>query len=178
MAAESHFVSVALAAISKVLESPLSIKRGAALLYEIAVNNELRVTLDPRKPTRGDSAFQTDLCVFEEKTPELVLPRMVIEFKTRITTHDVITYSAKARKHKQVYPWLRYGFASEDAAVPRRFFVHNDGLDFFIAAGALPNVGAAFRDLVVEEVEASRRLERIAFDGVKPTLFRNDVVIR
>ena len=32
------------------------------------------------------------------------IPRVVMEFKPRITTHDVIIYSAKARKHKQIYP--------------------------------------------------------------------------
>ena len=59
---------------------------------------------------------------------------MVLEFKNKVTPHDVLIYSAKARRHKQVYPYLRYGFvASEELYVPRRFFMHNDALDFFAA---------------------------------------------
>lgn len=44
-----------------------------------------------RKPRRGASAFQTDLCVFEDKSEEVTIPRVVIEFKTHISTHDVLT---------------------------------------------------------------------------------------
>src|SRR5689334_122662 len=107
MAEESKFVEVALAAAQRILEPPLSVKRGAALLYEVTVDNMLALTVDPKRPVRGDAAFQTDLCVFEAKAGEVVIPRVVLEFKVRISTHDILTYSAKARKHKQVYPYLR-----------------------------------------------------------------------
>src|ERR1700678_368223 len=134
LAEESKFVEKALAAATKVLKPPHSIKRGAALLYEVTVDNNLKVTIDPKKPMRGVSAFQTDLCVFEAKSANVAIPRVVLEFKTKISTHDVLTYSAKARRHKQVYPYLRYGLVvSEVATVPRRFFVHNEALDFFVA---------------------------------------------
>jgi hypothetical protein len=111
VAEESPFVAIAQAVAKEILQFPLHVKRGAPLLYEIKVNNNLQV-MEPeriRKPTRGASAFQTDLCIFEERSPEILIPRVVIEFKTRITTHDVLTYSAKAIKHKQIYPYLRYG---------------------------------------------------------------------
>src|SRR5450755_2665962 len=121
MAKESEFVEIAEAAAEKILSPPLSIRRGAALLYQVTVNNELSLTVDPTHPTRGNSAFQTDLCVFEEKKKDILIPRVVMEFKSRITTHDVLTYSAKARKHKQVYPYLRYGIViSEEAFIPGR----------------------------------------------------------
>jgi hypothetical protein len=103
MPEESKFVAEAQAAAAQVLVHPLSIRRGAALLYEVIVDNNLSLTVDPKRPVRGDSAFQTDLCVFEAKSDDIVIPRVVLEFKTRMTTHDVLTYSAKARKHKQVY---------------------------------------------------------------------------
>src|SRR6266852_1314501 len=134
MAEESSFVEVALRAAEKLLTPPLSIRRGAALLYQVTVDNRLALTVDPKQPMRGDSAFQTDLCVFEQKSQGVIIPRVVLEFKTTITTHDVITYSAKARKHKQVYPYLRYGLImSKVAAVPKRVFVHNESLDFAAA---------------------------------------------
>jgi hypothetical protein len=136
---EDEFVDDALKAVNEILKPPLVIRRGASLLYQVIVNNKLRVVVDPRNPMRGQSAFQTDLCVFEKITDNdnkaIEIPRVVMEFKMHISTHDVLTYSAKARKHKQVYPYLRYGFVSSgEASVPGRFFIHNEALDFCVAA--------------------------------------------
>ena len=129
---------------------------------------------------RGDSAFQTDLCVFEDKSETVAIPRVVIEFKTRITTHDVLTYSAKARKHKQIYPYLRYGIAiSEESNVPRRFFVHNEALDFVTALSGVEEseLSTFFGRLISAEVEASKCLEAIAFGNLKTNLYRKDVQV-
>ena len=180
MAEESSFVQTALEAAKVVLRPPLSIQRGAALLYQVTVDNKLQLTVEPRRPVRGDSAFQTDLCVFDAKSVDVVIPRVVLEFKTKITTHDVLTYSAKARKHKQVYPYLRYGLVvSDEVVVPRRFFVHNDSLDFF---AALKNLRAEeledfFSRLLTKEVETSRKLENVAFGGLRPKFFRSEIQV-
>jgi hypothetical protein len=177
VAEESKFVDLALAAIKPILQPPLSIERGAVLLYQITVDNTLSTTVDPKSPKRGDSAFQTDLCVFESKSGDIKLPRVVLEFKAGISTHDVLTYSAKARKHKQVYPYLRYGLVvSHEAIVPHRFFIHNEALDFF---GPLKNarekdLGEFFSRLIEREVATSRRMERIAF-GQQPQFFRSEI---
>lgn len=90
MAKESSFVDIALSVAREILAPPLSIERAAALLYKVAVDNELRLTVDPKSPRRGTSAFQTDLCVFETKPSGIVIPRVVFEFKTHISTHDVL----------------------------------------------------------------------------------------
>ena len=63
---EDKFVKEALEAAAEVLANPLLIRRGAALLYQVTVNNQLKVVVNPEEPTRGQSAFQTDLCVFEK----------------------------------------------------------------------------------------------------------------
>jgi hypothetical protein len=183
MAEESRFVAEALSAAEQVLRPPLSIRRGAALLYEVTVDNNLSLTVDPRRPVQGDSAFKTDLCVFETKksakVEDIDIPRVVLEFKTKITTHDIITYSVKARKHKQVYPYLRYGFVvSDQSDVPRRFFTHNESLDF---CAALKNTKAVdlqafLRRLLEAEVATSKRLEEIAFGNLRPQFFRMEVV--
>ena len=102
MPAESAFVEVAKEVAEKILPPPLFVQRGAALLYQVTVDNQLSLTVNVKRPARGNSAFQTDLCVFEKKSEDISIPRVVMEFKTRITTHDVLTYSAKATKHKQV----------------------------------------------------------------------------
>jgi len=96
MPAESEFVGLAEQIAEKILPPPLIVKRGAALLYRVTVDNRLALTVDVKNPRRGNAAFQTDLCVFDKVTEDILIPRVVMEFKTRITTHDVITYSAKA----------------------------------------------------------------------------------
>jgi len=179
MAQESEFVEVALAAIERAISPPLSVRRGEALLYQVTVDNKLALTVDPRRPVRGRSAFETDLAVFEEKTEGVLLPRVVVEVKMRITTHDVLTYSAKARKHKQVYPYLRYGIvASGEAAFPGRVFTHNEALDFFAAweGHSGERLDRAIAELIGAEVAASRRLEAIGFGGLRTRLFRTEVI--
>lgn len=182
MAEESPFVAIAQSVAEEILRQPLHVKRGAPLLYEIKVNNNLEV-MEPervRKPTRGASAFQTDLCIFEERSPDVCIPRVVIEFKTRITAHDVLTYSAKAIKHKQIYPYLRYGIlASGERTVPGRVFTHNEGLDFFASVAGLEgaDLKAFLASLLNSEIASSRCLEGIAFGKVKARLFRTEVQV-
>lgn len=180
MAAESEFVAVAQEAAESVLRPPLFVQRGAALLYQVTVDNQLSLTVNVKRPARGNSAFQTDLCVFEKKTEEVSIPRVVMEFKTRITTHDVLTYSAKATKHKQVYPYLRYGIvASSETAVPGRLFTHNESLDFCATVSGLEGKALSnfFASLLSAEVKSSRKLEAIAFGSVRTRLFRSEVIL-
>lgn len=182
MAEESPFVDVALKVARRILTRRLVVQRGAPLLYEVKVNTNLEV-MDPeriRKPSRGSSAFQTDLCVFDEVEPEVLIPRVVLKFKTKITTHDVLTYSAKAGKHKTIYPYLRYGIvASSERAVPGRVFTHNENLDFFASVDGLKGkaLEAFFASLLKKELASSRCLENIAFGRVKTRLFRQEVQI-
>jgi hypothetical protein len=178
--AEDPFVDVALRAARAVLGPGLSVRRGAALFYQVTVDNRLRLTIDPTEPRRGQSAFQTDLCVFEE-LEDVAIPRVVMEFKGSITTHDILTYSAKARKHKQVYPYLRYGVvASADRVVPGRFFRHNEALDYCLAAGRYQSRGLkqVLMDLLRDEIAASRRLEHTAFENVEAHLFRQEPILQ
>ena len=180
MPTESEFVDVARKAAERILPPPLSVQRGAALLYQVTVDNQLTITVNVKRPTRGSSAFQTDLCIFEKKSDEVTIPRIVMEFKTHISTHDVLTYSAKASKHKQVYPYLRYGIvASSETAVPGRLFTHNESLDFCATVSGLKGkkLSDFFATLLTAEVESSRRLEAIAFGQVRTRLFRTEIVL-
>lgn len=180
MATESSFVELAKGVAEEILLPPLRVARGAALLYQVTVDNQLSLTVDVKRPTRGSSAFQTDLCVLEAKSEDVSIPRVVMEFKTRITTHDVLTYSAKATKHKQVYPYLRYGIvASDESSVPGRLFTHNESLDFCAAVSGLSDkeLREFFASLLSAEVESSRRLEAIAFGSVRTRLYRTEVIL-
>lgn len=181
MATESAFVEIAQKTAEKILQSPLFVQRGAALLYQVTVDNRLSLAVDVKRPVRGNSAFQTDLCVFERRSAEVSIPRVVMEFKTRITTHDVLTYSSKATKHKQVYPYLRYGIvASALTTVPGRLFTHNESLDFCACVQSIEekNLGDFFANLLAAEVESSRRLEAIAFGSVHTRLFRTEILLQ
>ena len=183
MAAESQFVEIAQNLIAGELKGQsLKVQRGAVLLYQVTVDNNLKVMSEAqvRSPKRGDSAFQTDLCLFEVKSDDVLLPRVVLEFKTSITTHDVLTYSAKATKHKQIYPYLRYGLVAEnERKVPGRFFTHNEAMDFCLSLSGLSNddSASAFRHLLVKELECSRLLERVAFGESLSRLYRTQVVL-
>jgi len=177
---EDQFVREALEAAEEMLGPPLVIRRGAALLYQVTVNDQLEVTVNPRKPKRGQSAFQTDLCVFEEISNEKRIPRVVMEFKAGLSTHDVLTYSAKARKHKQVYPYLRYGLViGKETSIPGRFFTHNEALDFCVAAASYTGkrIYQILALILRDEVGASRRLQDIAFGKVSTHVFRQEVIL-
>lgn len=180
MAAESSFVELAKGVAEEILHPPLRVARGTALLYQVTVDNQLSLTVDVKRPARGNSAFQTDLCVLEAKSEDVFIPRVVLEFKTRITTHDVLTYSSKATKHKQVYPYLRYGIvASDESSVPGRLFTHNESLDFCACISGLSNkkLRDFFASLLSAEVESSRRLEAIAFGSARTRLYRTEVIL-
>lgn len=178
---ESPFVAIFKTAANEVAGKNLVVKRGANLLYQIQLNRKLEVALsdeDFRTPKRGKSAFQTDICVFE-RVGEVDFPRVVIEFKTHITTHDIITYSAKAGNHKKIYPHLRYGILmSELDSIPNRVFTHNEHLDFAIAASNYKS-GAKLTDLCTrllkDEIEVSKTLEAIHFDNKKYDYFRTGI---
>ncbi|HXM19209.1 MAG TPA: hypothetical protein VN934_10450 [Candidatus Tumulicola sp.] len=138
-----------------------------ALYYEMPLNRRIEAAEKPRLPNRGSGAFQVDLAIGVEREDPggaFFTPLLAIEFKTQLTTHDVITYSAKAIRTKQVYPWLRYGLIIEGGEmIPGRFFTHNQGLDFAVAAKGYLSEGkfAGFvRALVVGEAALSDELER------------------
>jgi hypothetical protein len=180
MAEESKFVKIALEAAQRVVKPPLTVQLHKALLYQVTVDNSLELTVDPKRPVRGDSAFQTDLCLFETKVGGVEIPRVVLEFKESITTHDIITYSTQARKHKQVYPYLRYGtVVAKGPAVPRRFFVHNESLDFFAAVKDVAEweLDIVFAKLFEAELRTSNLMEQIAFGGERPKFFRSEILV-
>jgi hypothetical protein len=150
--------------------------------YELSVNEKLQLAVkDIGKPLRGRSAFQTDICI-SDISSGTVIPRVVIEFKTKPTTHDILVYSAKAGKHKKIYPWLRYGLLADSiSTVPDRFFTHNENLDFFIAAEKYikgKDIENFVKNLIENELETSKILERIYFGKEKYDFYSSKVEIR
>ncbi len=102
--------------------------RGTNLIYQIIIDEKGETkSEDTAHHARGTYAFQTDIVIKNEK-----VPLVAIETKFgSLTTHDVLTYSAKATRHKGIYPYLRYGLVAGNLQkIPNRLFVHNQGFDF------------------------------------------------
>jgi hypothetical protein len=129
--------------LAAALSSNYQVHQGANLLYRIEIDGAGKISNGGEDaPRRGQYAFQTDILVSKAE-----IPLVVIELKSgTFSSHDVITYSFKAQRHKQVYPYLRYGFAVVGLeALGRRFVTHNEGFDFAVA---LPTVSCIETELV------------------------------
>jgi hypothetical protein len=98
------------------LKDKYAIKEGENLIYKVIIDGGLDYRPDsPWDPRRGDYAFQVDILIAREisngNAEKSYLPFVVIETKYgTFSTHDVLIYSTKALKHKEIYPYIRYGF--------------------------------------------------------------------
>lgn len=132
-----------------------SVECGQNLLYKIEINVAGKPTHEAENlPMRGQLAFQTDILITKGPTPLVAIELKSVSF----STHDVITYSAKAERHKRIYPYLRYGFiVTRSEGLGRRFVTHNEGFDF---AMALPDnrTEVALLDVIQRQIESAERL--------------------
>jgi len=111
------------------------------------------------------TSYQTDLLIFEVAADGSWTPRVVVEGKLgSVTTHDALTYSAKAATHVQVHPYLRYGILIGSLpSIPLRLFRHGAHFDFMLAwKGERPENDEQqhFESIMIEEVAASRLLQQ------------------
>lgn len=119
------------------------------------------------------ASFETDLIVYEEENG-LIKPRIVVESKIKsVTTHDAITYSYKAEKHKNITPYLRYGIMigdRENHPLPGRLFRHGTNFDFmFSFVGMIPmqEEWDAFVCLINNEIKYSKIIEEMLHESRK-----------
>lgn len=152
-------------------------RRGKAILYTLTVDEELNVVGNPKNPKRGHGAFQTDLVIFARKN-KLEVPFIIIEIKEGVSSHDIITYSNKASRHKLVYPYLRYGLITYgENKIPKKFFKHNEGIDFFLAIRDYINDKKKLKnvlyELVKNELKIFDELQKILHDKSKLNFFQN-----
>jgi len=92
----------------------------------------------------NSSGYETDLLLYDKAGGSRWVPRVVVECKLGgVTTHDALTYSAKAFTHKHVHPYLRYGILVGDfgeSTVQGRLFRHGAYFDFMLTwASAEPS---------------------------------------
>ena len=121
----------------------VKVEKNKNLIYKVIINEKFVFEPNtPREPKRGSYAFQTDLLITSKDNS---LPLVVIETKCKTsknttppTTHEVLIYSTKAQKHKEIYPYLRYGLVvGGENKIPKRFFTHNIGFDFAYALNSV-----------------------------------------
>ena len=155
--------------------------------FKIPYGNEIRAYRE--EPESEAIPFATDFVVVEDYPDGSWKPRVVVEAKVdTISTHDAITYSYKAAHHKYVFPYLRYGIMlgnREHYPLPGRLYRHGTQFDFMISFKGhdlTQKERDAFRELLLEEVEASRRLENMIYESRKRdrdhhTLFHRRLIV-
>ena len=117
------------------------------------------------------ASYETDLLVYDIRGNGDWVPRVVVECKLgSVTTHDALTYSAKASTHKHVHPYLRYGTLSGafDDALPGRLIRHGAYFDFMMVWSGEEATDDEWSDLtglLAEEVAASRTLQTLLTDS-------------
>src|SRR5205085_849524 len=81
----------------------------ASLAFRLTYDHEIFWYDKSDVPTSRSTGYQTDLLICDEYSNKDWVPRVVIECKLgTVSTHDALTYSAKAATHKKVHPYLRY----------------------------------------------------------------------
>jgi hypothetical protein len=140
---------------------------------KIAYGYEIRAYRYEKEPETEAIEFATDFIVLED-TDGNWKPRVVVEAKVgSVTTHDAITYSHKAANHKSVFPYLRYGIMLGSRGhypLPGRLYRHGTQFDFMISFKKdvpSPKEITRFREVLFEEVEASRALENMIYESRK-----------
>lgn len=157
------------------LSPEYQVHQGKNILYRIEVDAFGKVSHDGLDARRGKYAFQTDILVTKGE-----IPLVVVELKSGLfSSHDVITYSWKAERHKQVYPYLRYGFAVVGIEIlGRRFVTHNEGFDFAVA---LPGPAGIENDLLAivrrQIVSAERMIDLMRSSRIKLRRYEQNIEI-
>lgn len=130
-----------------------AVKSNENLLYKVTVNESFEFEPnDPKDPKRGNYAFQTDLLITKNDND---LPLVVIETKYGgFSTHDILTYSTKALKHKEVFPFIRYGLLVGGIdKITNKFFIHNVGFDFAYALNDINDSSGVVKLIKIIEVQ-------------------------
>ncbi len=117
--------------------------------------------------------YEVDL-IIKEKRNNNSIPKLIIESKYgKITTHDTITYSNKAKAHKDLYSGLRYGLMignSNEKGVSPRIIQHGNEFDFMIVfQNDNPNEKEwkTFIEVIKKNLTISNKLESIISDRRK-----------
>lgn len=175
---EDDFAEILVGELKKGLMG-YSISRKEPLIYKVIVNEKGELKPKSVNFTKGDYdyRFETDILIKSDN-----LPIVVIETKFGgFTTHDVLTYSTKALKHKEIYPYLRYGLVvGGRKIITNKFFTHNLGFDFALAIenGNREENMKEFIELIKKQVESAELLLEVLSDKHKTRFYSSHLEIK
>lgn len=143
-------------------ESQITVGDGVKLPY----NSVIQAYSHDGQPTSASLSYETDLLISDAASDGSWTPRVVVECKLGgVTTHDALSYVAKAATHKHLHPYLRYGvLVGRLASIPRFLVRHGIDFDFLAtwpADAADEIMWDAFVAMLVDEVKASRQLQSL-----------------
>ena len=164
---EKKWVSLVIKEISPMMEevdSSIRIQQGVKLPYAYEIRSY------SKQPVSNYLSYETDMLISESFPDGSWKPRVVVEAKINsVTTHDAITYSEKAIKHKHVHPYLRYGIMlgnRKHYPLPGRLYRNGAYFDFMLSWVKYEPSEKELDDMVnvlLAEVQASRHLEEILY---------------
>ncbi len=174
MPSEKQWVELLLPRLKRDLDTlsvnglKVNVETGKRLTYAY----EIAQYTNQGNPKINTRAYQTDLSICEVADSGDWIPRVIIECKwASITTHDALTYSAKAATHKHVHPYLRYGIAIGGygkSSLPPRLIRHGAYFDFMLIQESEEPTEKEWSQLIgilIREVHASRMLQQILDRG-------------
>ncbi|GJM44079.1 MAG: hypothetical protein DHS20C21_09210 [Gemmatimonadota bacterium] len=177
--------------LSRLLEQGCQHCSGATATVRVASHQRLAYGHETQSygvgsPETETSVYETDLLVTDHQTDNNSwTPRVVIEGKLgSVTTHDALTYSAKAATHKNVHPYLRYGLligSWGDSPLPARVFRHGVHFDFIaVWSGEDPTTREweVLTQIVTTEIKVSRQIQEFLRDSRRKHRARYSVVHR
>lgn len=175
---EDNFIEILVRELTKGLKG-YSISSKEPLIYKIIVNEKGEFKPKNVNLIKGDYdyRFQTDILIKLGS-----LPIVVIETKFGgFSTHDVLTYSTKAMKHKDIYPYLRYGLVvGGEKIISNKFFTHNLGFDFALAIENVEKVESIgeFIDLIKKQIKSGELLLEVVRNKNKTRFYSSHLEIK
>ena len=163
----------------------LDVDPGESLYYRPNLNKKTGQPTLEGPPKRGANAFETDILVRKKgKGSAFRPPLVVVEAKGSVdgsSTHDAITYSAKARSHKVFYPYLRYGLVTKDDSISAdRTLYHGTAFDFIVVLGGQPSRGRWSRlaKVVREQAIVADKLLRLSKRGLDAKVSEFSTIVK
>ncbi len=164
----------------------LEIDAGKSIFYSLYIDEYGNIPINQNEkgePIRGGgTGFEQDVLLYERVSGQTcIVPRVAVEVKLgSVTTHDAIVYSEKARRLRNVYPYLRYGFLVGDlSSLPGRLLRLGIDFDFIMRISNPPPQAeqAHLITLLQDEIETSKKLGMIFSRQVSVQLLRRKVII-
>jgi hypothetical protein len=162
------------------------LETGISIFYSLYIDEGGNIPTNQNEngePIRGNgTGFEQDILLYERVTGQTsIVPRVAIEVKFGgVTTHDAIVYSEKARRLRNVYPYLRYGFLIGDVpSLPPRLLRLGTDFDFILRMSnpLLHEEKDQLTSLLKEEIETSQKLGKIFSRKASVQLLRRKVIL-